>query len=70
MKKYIVEDNKNFSEINDYEKAKAWLKDNCYFQYVEVYRIIVNEVMWKDFLAFCLIGDIWRKNIDASLLYR
>ncbi len=36
LKKYIVEDNQRFPEINDYEKAKAWLKDNCYFQYVEV----------------------------------
>ena len=36
LKKYIVEDNQNFPEINDYEKAKAWIKDNCYFQYVEV----------------------------------
>jgi hypothetical protein len=36
LKKYIVEDNQNFPEINDYEKAKAWLKDNCYFQYIAV----------------------------------
>lgn len=36
LKKYIVEDNQNFPEINDYEKAKAWLKNNCYFQYVAV----------------------------------
>ena len=36
LKKYIVEDNQNFPEINDYEKSKAWIKDNCYFQYVEV----------------------------------
>ena len=36
LKKYIVEDNQNFPEINDYEKAKVWLKNNCYFQYVAV----------------------------------
>ncbi len=36
LKKYIVEDNQDLSEINDYKKAKAWIKDNCYFQYVEV----------------------------------
>lgn len=36
LKKYIVEDNQNLPEINDYDKAKAWLKENCYFKYVEV----------------------------------
>ncbi|GAA0062654.1 hypothetical protein UT300001_11630 [Clostridium sp. CTA-1] len=36
MKKYIVEDNQNFPEIDDYKKAKKWIKDNCYFLYVEV----------------------------------
>ena len=36
LKKYIVEDNQKFPEINDYEKAKAWIKDSRYFQYVEV----------------------------------
>lgn len=36
LKKYIVEDNQNFPQISDYEKAKVWIKDNCYFQYVEV----------------------------------
>lgn len=36
LKKYLVEDNQNFSEIDDYKKAKEWIKDNCYFQYVEV----------------------------------
>jgi predicted GIY-YIG superfamily endonuclease len=36
LKKYIVEDNQNFPEINDYDKAKAWLKENCYFKYAEV----------------------------------
>ncbi len=36
LKKYLVDDNQNFPEINDYEKAKVWLKDNCYFQFVEV----------------------------------
>ena len=36
LKKYLVEDNQNFSGIDDYKKAKEWIKDNCYFQYVEV----------------------------------
>lgn len=36
LKKYIVEDNQNFPEINDYKKARALPKDNFYFQYVEV----------------------------------
>lgn len=36
LKKYIVEDNHNFPEIDDYEKAKVWIKNNCYFQYVTV----------------------------------
>ncbi len=36
LKKYLVEDNVNLPEIDDYEKAKTWIKDNCYFQFVEV----------------------------------
>lgn len=53
--KYIVEDNQNFPEINDYEKAKAWIKVNAIFN-------------MSGFSAFYLIRDIWRKNINVSIL--
>ncbi|KGN02120.1 hypothetical protein Z969_06740 [Clostridium novyi A str. 4570] len=36
LKKYIVEDNINFPDINTYDDAKQWIKNNCYFQYVNI----------------------------------
>lgn len=36
LKKYIVEDTENFPQINSYDSAKQWIKDNCFFQYIEV----------------------------------
>lgn len=36
LKKYLVEDDTNFAEIKDYEQAKQWIKNNCYFQYIEI----------------------------------
>lgn len=36
LKKYIVEDMENFPQINSYDSAKQWIKENCYFQYIEV----------------------------------
>lgn len=36
LKKYIVEDELNFPQINNYQEAKEWIKENCFFQYVEV----------------------------------
>lgn len=36
LKKYLVEDNQRFPQICDYEQAKKWIKDNCYFKYIEV----------------------------------
>lgn len=35
LKKYLVEDNYKFPEINNYEEAEKWIKDNCYFKYIE-----------------------------------
>lgn len=34
LKKYIIDDNEKFPEINDAESAKQWIKDNCCFQYI------------------------------------
>jgi len=34
LKKYIVEDEKIFPNIKNYEDAKIWINKNCYFQYV------------------------------------
>lgn len=36
LKKYIVEDNINFSNIKKYSEAKKWIKENCCFKYIEV----------------------------------
>jgi hypothetical protein len=36
LKQYIVEDKENFPQINSYDSAKEWIKDNCFFQYIEV----------------------------------
>jgi len=36
LKKYMVENNQNFPEINDYHKAKAGFKGNCHFKLVEI----------------------------------
>ena len=36
LKKYIVEDMENFPQINSYDSAKQWIKDNCFFQYIVV----------------------------------
>ena len=35
LKKYIVED-KEFSNIETYDEAKSWIKENCYFQYIPI----------------------------------
>ncbi|MDY6228050.1 MAG: GIY-YIG nuclease family protein [Clostridium sp.] len=34
LKKYIVEDNFRFPNIDDYNKAKEYLKSKCYFRYI------------------------------------
>lgn len=34
LKKYIVEDNFRFPNIDDYNKAKQYLKSKCYFKYI------------------------------------
>ncbi|RQN12497.1 hypothetical protein EHW71_02455 [Clostridium butyricum] len=36
LKKYLVEDNDNFPNITDYNEAKLWIKENCYFKYIQV----------------------------------
>lgn len=36
LKKYIVEDKTNYPDINTYDDAKQWIKDNCYFQYINI----------------------------------
>ncbi|EPR08115.1 GIY-YIG nuclease family protein [Ruminiclostridium papyrosolvens] len=36
LKKYLVEDNERFPQITNYEEAKKWIKDNCYFKYIGV----------------------------------
>lgn len=36
LKKYILEDNINFKNIETSQQAKEWIKDNCYFKYIEV----------------------------------
>lgn len=36
LKKYLVEDNQRFPQISEYEQAKKWIKDKCYFRYIEV----------------------------------
>lgn len=35
FKKYLCED-KNLSDINSMDKAKEYIKSNCYFKYIEV----------------------------------
>ena len=39
LKKYLIED-KRFHEIKGPEDAKAYLKEHCYFQFIEVEKII------------------------------
>lgn len=34
LKKYIVDDNDNYPEINNYAKAKLFIKENCCFQFI------------------------------------
>ena len=34
LKKYLVEDNINHPEIDDYAKAKEYIKQNCNFQFI------------------------------------
>ncbi len=36
LKKYIVEDEINYPNINTYDDAKQWIKNNCYFQYINI----------------------------------
>jgi len=36
LKKYIVEDNDKFPNITSFAEAKQWIKNNCYFKYIEV----------------------------------
>lgn len=36
LKKYLVEDSDRFPQIINYEQAKLWLKENCYFKYTPV----------------------------------
>lgn len=36
LKKYIVEDNVDYPDIASYGDAKKWIKDNCYFQYIQI----------------------------------
>lgn len=36
LKKYIVEDKINYPDINTYDDAKQWIKDNCCFQYINI----------------------------------
>ena len=36
LKKYIVEDNIKFPNISNYQEAKNWIKENCYFKYMEI----------------------------------
>jgi len=35
LKKYLVED-ENMVEINSYQDAKEWIKDNCYFKFLKI----------------------------------
>lgn len=36
LKKYIVEDKIKYPNINNYDDAKQWIKNNCYFQYINI----------------------------------
>ena len=36
LKKYLVEDNNRFPNIKTIEEAKNYLKENCYFKYLEI----------------------------------
>lgn len=36
LKKYLVEDNRDYPNITTIDEAKDWIKENCYFQYSEI----------------------------------
>jgi hypothetical protein len=37
LKKYLIEDQRDFPQITNLDQAKIYLKENCYFQFVPEY---------------------------------